>query len=81
MLERRSCSALAGCSFQAADQAIDRLVDAGVLVQVNVGRRNRAFEAHFELIDVFTALERQLASPSDDTLVSPPVRNVPRRPL
>lgn len=52
---------LTGRSFQAANQAVDRLVDAGVLVQVNVGRRNRAFEAP-ELIDVFTALERQLAS-------------------
>ena len=70
---------LTGRSFQAANQAIDRLVGAGVLVQVSVGRRNRAFEAP-ELIDLFTALERRLASPLDDTLVSPPVRNVPRRP-
>ncbi len=71
---------LTGRSFQAANQAMDRLVEAGVLVQVSVGRRNRAFEAP-ELIDVFTALERRLASPADDTLVSPPVRGVPRRPL
>ena len=65
-------------SFQAANQAIDRLVVADVLVQVNVGRRNRAFEAP-ELIDAFTALERQLASPEGDTLVSEPIRDVPRR--
>lgn len=32
-----------------------------------------------ELIDMFTTLEWRLASPSDDTLVSPPVRDVPRR--
>ena len=57
---------------------MDRLVAAGVLVQVNVGRRNRAFEAP-ELINVFTALERQLASPAGDILVSPPIRNVPQR--
>ena len=69
---------LTGRSFQAANQAIDRLVAAGVLVQVNVGRRNRAFEAP-ELVDAFTALERQLASPEGDTLVSEPTRNVPRR--
>ena len=56
-------------SFQAANQAMDRLVAAGVLVQVNVARRNRAFEAP-ELINAFTALERQLASPAGDTLVS-----------
>ena len=67
-----------GRSFQAANQAIDRLVSADVLVQINVGRRNRAFEAP-EIIDVFKALERRLASPSGDTLISEPVRRVPER--
>ena len=37
-------------------QAIDRLVGAGILVHVNVGRRNRAFEAP-ELIEAFRPLE------------------------
>ena len=69
---------LTGRSFQAANQAIDRLVSADVLVQINVGRRNRGFEAP-EIIDVFTALERRLASPSGDTLISEPVRRVPER--
>ena len=69
---------LTGRSFQAANQAVERLVDAGVLAQVNVGRRNRAFEAP-ELIDLFTALERQLASPAGDTLIADPVRRVPDR--
>lgn len=69
---------LTGRSFQAANQAMDRLVATGVLVQVNVGRRNRAFEAP-ELINAFTALERQLASPEGDTLVSRSIRNVPQR--
>ena len=73
-----TAAGLIGRSFQATNQAMDRLVAAGVLVQVNVGRRNRAFEAP-ELIDAFTALERQLASPAGDTLVSRPVRNVPQR--
>ena len=45
-----------------------RLVAAGVLVQVSVGRRNRAYEAP-ELIDAFTAFERKLASPEADTRV------------
>ena len=71
---------LTGRSFQAANQAVHRLMDVGVLVQVNVGRRNRAFEAP-ELIDLFTALERQLASPAGDTLIADPVRRVPERPL
>ena len=69
---------LLGRSFQAANQAVGRLMEADVLVQVTVGRRNRAFEAP-ELIEAFTALERQLASPEDDTPVSGPARYVPRR--
>jgi len=65
-------------SFQATSQGIGRLVAAGVLTQITVGRRNRAFEAP-ELIDAFTALERQLASPEGDTRVAAPARAVPRR--
>ena len=78
VLTATTAAGLIGRSFQTASQAVERLVDAGVLRQVNVGRRNRAFEAP-ELIDAFTALERQLASPSGDTRVSRPVRRVPRR--
>ena len=78
MLTVSTAATLIGRSFQAASQAMQRLMDAGVLVQVNVGRRNRAFETP-ELIDAFTALERRLASPAGDTRVSEPVRRVPRR--
>ena len=60
---------LIGRSFQATSQGIDRLVDAGVLAQVNVGRRNRAFEAP-ELIEAFNSLERRVASPQEDTSVT-----------
>jgi Fic family protein len=69
---------LLGRSYRAANEAVDRLVDGGVLSQVNVGRRNRAFEAR-EIIDAFADLERQLASPGGDTLYSPPDRTVPAR--
>ena len=72
LLTATTGSDLIGRSFQATSLAIDRLVGAGILTQVTVGRRNRAFEAP-ELIEAFTALERQLASPSE------PVRRVPRR--
>jgi Fic family protein len=65
-------------SFNAANPAVERLVAAGILRQVNVGRRNRAFEAP-EVIAAFTALERQLASPDGDTRTSAPARAVPRR--
>ena len=73
-----TAAGLTGRSFQAANQAMDRLVDSGALVQISVGRRNRAFEAP-ELVDLFTALERQLASPAGDTLVAEAMRRVPER--
>ena len=77
LLTATTASGLIGRSFQATSQAIDRFVGAGILKQVTVGRRNRAFEAP-ELIEAFTTLERQLASPEGDTLVSEPIRSVPR---
>ncbi|HWK28947.1 MAG TPA: Fic family protein [Solirubrobacter sp.] len=75
----QSAAALIGRSVQAVNAAIPRLLETGVLEQTTVGQRNRAFEAA-ELIDTFTALERQLASPDADTLISPPTRRVPYRP-
>jgi Fic family protein len=75
----QSAATLIGRSEQAANQAIPRLLAADILRQVNVGRRNRAFEAS-EMIDAFTDLERRLASPEADTRFSPPSRTVPRRP-
>ena len=74
----RSAAALIGRSEQAVNEAIPRLVDAGVLTQTTVGRRNRAFEA-LDLINAFADLERRLASPHGDTLHSPPQRRVPQR--
>jgi Fic family protein len=67
---------LVGRSFPAANGAVTRLHDAGILTPIRAGRRNRAFEAR-EVIEAFTALERQLASPAGDTRVAPPVRDVP----
>jgi len=78
VLTVRSGAALIGRSEQAVNEAIPRLQQAGVLEQTTVGRRNRAFEAT-ELIDAFTDLERQLASPDGDTRHSPPARRVPRQ--
>lgn len=73
-----SAAALIDRTFSAANDAIGRLVDARVLRPVNVGRRNRAFEAP-DVIEAFTALERQLASPDGDTRSSEPSRPVPYR--
>ena len=77
MLTTSTAATLIDRSFQAASQAMDRLVRTGVLRQVGVGRRHRVFEAS-ELIEAFTALERQLASPGGDTRSSAPARHVPR---
>ena len=65
-----------GRSFRATNQAVESLVDAGVLRQITVGRRNRAFEAA-EVIDAFIDFERQLASAAGNTRVDPPKRPVP----
>ena len=77
VLTVQSAAALIGRSGQATNEAVARLLDAGVLAQTTVGKRNRAFETP-ELIDAFTALERQLASPEADTRTSKPSRRVPR---
>jgi Fic family protein len=74
----RSAAALIGRSEQAVNEALPRLVEAGILSQTSMGRRNRAFEAP-ELIDAFTDLERRLASPDGDTRYSSPSRPAPRR--
>ena len=76
----QSAAALIGRSTQATNEAVGRLTAAEILSQTTVGRRNRAFEA-IELIDLFTALERQLASPGGDTRIAPPARRVPHRRL
>lgn len=67
---------LISSSEQATNLAVMRLVRSGVLAQVTVGRRNRAFEA-VGLADALTGFERALASPEGDTRVAPPVRSVP----
>lgn len=75
-----SAARLIGRSTERTGEAIRRLVEADVLRQRNVGRqRDRVFEA-VDVVQLFTGLERALASPTGDTTSSPPVRPVPRRP-
>lgn len=68
-----------GRTFQATSDAVARLVEAGVVRQVTLGRRNRAFEA-VGLFEAFAGFERALASPEADTSIAPPARPVPARP-
>jgi Fic family protein len=79
VLTVNGAATLIGRSFPQANEAVARLMESGVLSQVTVGKRNRAFEAK-DIINAFTDLERQLASPSGDTRSSEPTRQVPRRP-
>lgn len=78
MITVADAAILIGRSFQATNEAVRRLEDAGVLDRANVGRRNRAYEAT-DVIVAFTDLERQLASPMGDTRRAPPKRRVPYR--
>ncbi|WP_327112552.1 Fic family protein [Nocardia sp. NBC_01730] len=71
-----TAATLIGRSFPATNAAVQRLTEGGILRQLTVGRRNRAFEAP-EAITAFTALERRLASPDGDTRTSDPTRPVP----
>lgn len=52
-----------GCSWNAANTAVNNLVTAKVLQQVTLGKRNRAFEAP-RMIEAFTNLEMDLTTPS-----------------
>jgi Fic family protein len=74
----QTAARVVGRSVPAVNEAIARMVDARVISQKTIGRRNRAFEAS-ELIRAFTDLERRLASPTGDTRSSPPARPAPRR--
>jgi Fic family protein len=75
-----SAARLVDRSIVRTGEAINRLVDAGVLRQRNVGRqRYRVFEAT-DILGLFTNLERALASPTGNTQHEPPVRPVPAPP-
>lgn len=75
-----SASKLIGRSKARTTDAVNALAEADVLRQRNVGRqRYRIFEAT-EVLDLFTGLERALASPTGDTRSDRPVRLIPQRP-
>lgn len=74
-----SAARLIGRSEMRTGEAVNRLEAAGVLRQRNVGRqRYRVFEAA-DVVDLFTGLERALASPTGNTATAAPARRVPRR--
>jgi Fic family protein len=74
-----SASALIDRSKARTTDAVNALAEVGILRQRNVGRqRYRVFEAT-DVLDLFTDLERALASPTGDTRDARPVRAAPRR--
>ena len=78
LLTVESAARMIDRSNVAAGSAVNRLVDVGILVQRNIGKqRYRIFEAP-KVLELFTTLERALASPTGDTATEPPVRPVPR---
>ena len=75
-----SAAAIIDRSLVNTGSAINRLTEAGVLTQRNIGKqRYRVFEAT-GVLGLFTMLERSLASPAGDTMTSPPNRPIPDRP-
>lgn len=74
----KTAAAMIQRTFPATNNAVAALVGAGILKQISLGKRNRAFEAP-EVLTAFTSLERRLASPAGDTRVAKPVRLTPAR--
>jgi Fic family protein len=62
VLDVRVAARLTGASGEAARRAVNQVAESGILSQVTIGRRNRAWEARevFELLDAF---EYELATP------------------
>ncbi len=71
LLTMTSAARLLGRSLQAANTALADLEAAGVVTQVSMGRRNRAFEAK-ELLQLVNAFERALATRDDEDQPSRP---------
>ena len=73
ILDVKTAEAIARTSNQAARLAMLQLEQAGVVKRVNVGKRNRAWEA-VGLFELLNAFERELGSPGG----AKPSRPVPR---
>lgn len=80
VLTMQSAHALLGGTLRGTMNGVERLLEAKIIVDTDDRRRRkRIFEAR-DIIDAFTLLERQLASPDGDMRISRPSRRVPTRP-
>jgi Fic family protein len=73
VIDVRTAAELTGASREAARRAVTQLEGAGILSQLSIGRRNRAWEAR-EVFELLNGFERELATPSD---IDAPVRPAP----
>jgi hypothetical protein len=74
-----SAQSMVDRSLRATIDGVKGLINAGIVTPAHLGRQRKQIYEAREIIDVFTALERQLASPADDTQIEPPARPVPAR--
>lgn len=68
-----------GVTTTAAQNALARLAEYGILDPISIGRAQRAYVS-LDVLDLITHSERAMASRDFDTASSPPVRAAPARP-
>lgn len=68
-----------GVTTTAAQNALARLSEYGILDPISIGRSQRAYVS-LDVLDLITRSERAMASRDFDTASSPPVRPAPARP-
>ena len=79
MVSIQSAARLTGRSREAARNAIQTLVDNGVLVQNARNKKSNIFSAD-EVLDAFTLFERAAVTHGHDTVNVRPARAVPQKP-
>jgi len=73
--------AMTGRALSSVAEAMKRLESAGIITPMLVGRSRKQVYQACDIVDAFTDIERQLASPIGDTQIETPVRSVPARPV
>ena len=68
-----------GVTATAAQNALARLSEYGILDPISIGRAQRAYVS-LDVLDLITRSERTMASRDFDTVASPPARPAPARP-
>ena len=71
---------MTAASTSSINEAIVRLRDCGIISPTAAGKKRKQIFEATEIVDAFTELERQLASPGGDRLVERPARSVPAWP-